>query len=65
MRQCENCINYNLYKMTVVDGDVTGTCKAFPNGIPSEIYNDKIKHNKPIKGDNGILYEKYVGVERY
>ena len=32
-------------------------CKAFPSGIPSDIFTNKVKHTKPYKGDNGIMFE--------
>lgn len=32
-------------------------CKAFPEGVPSEIQSTKIQHNKPYPGDNGIMFE--------
>jgi|TARA_R100000084_G_C4523874_1_gene88045 hypothetical protein len=33
-------------------------CKAFPKGIPFMIVSGGIQHTKPIKGDNGIIYEQ-------
>ena len=33
-------------------------CKAFPEGIPSDVFWSKITHDKPIEGDHNILYEK-------
>jgi hypothetical protein len=33
-------------------------CDAFPNGIPDEIAYGDNKHLTPVKGDNGITYEK-------
>jgi len=33
------------------------SCKAFPERIPSKIYNGDVSHDKPFKGDNGIQYE--------
>jgi len=35
----------------------TMSCMAFPNGIPSEIQEVKVIHNKPYPSDNGIRYE--------
>ena len=32
-------------------------CEAFPNKIPDELYYGDVSHNKPYKGDNGILFE--------
>jgi len=40
------------------------TCKAFPEGIPDEIWLGKNKHTKPYKGDNGIQFEPIKGTEK-
>ncbi|MFI4910352.1 MAG: hypothetical protein ACIAQZ_01655 [Sedimentisphaeraceae bacterium JB056] len=32
-------------------------CKAFPEGIPPEIFWTHIDHIKPIEGDHGIQFE--------
>ena len=33
-------------------------CKAFPDGIPDEIWLGKNKHKSPYKRDNGIQFER-------
>jgi hypothetical protein len=33
-------------------------CKAFPQRIPDQIIESKVKHNKPYNGDNGIHFEE-------
>jgi hypothetical protein len=49
---CSHCKNYNVE-------DVEGhTCKAFPNGIPPEIWLGKNPHTHPFKGDNGVQFER-------
>ena len=45
--QCSKCANYITQKK----------CFAFPYGIPNDIWFDKIKHDKPMEGDKGIIYE--------
>ena len=37
------------------------TCKAFPKGIPKEIYFEYFDHTKPFKGDKGIQFERKDG----
>ncbi|MEI6652563.1 MAG: hypothetical protein WCL42_08305 [Chlorobiaceae bacterium] len=32
-------------------------CKAFPDGIPANIWIGKNDHTKPYSGDNGIQFE--------
>jgi hypothetical protein len=32
-------------------------CKAFPDGIPDEIWRGDNDHKKPYPGDHGIQYE--------
>jgi len=34
-------------------------CKAFPDGIPMEIWLGENKHNRPFSGDNGIRFERW------
>jgi hypothetical protein len=45
---CMECSNYNTGK----------SCRAFPDGIPREIWLGKNNHTKPYKGDHGIRFEK-------
>ena len=35
-----------------------GKCKAFPDGIPTEIWEGKNKHTEPYGGDHGLQFEK-------
>ncbi len=37
-----------------------GKCKAFPGGIPAEIWEGRNKHTEPYEGDHGIQFEKRV-----
>jgi hypothetical protein len=32
-------------------------CKAFPDGIPMEIWMGENDHKQPYKGDHGIMFE--------
>lgn len=34
------------------------TCKAFPQGIPEDIYWEGEPHRAPRNGDNGIVFEQ-------
>lgn len=48
--QCISCIHFNI----------GWSCKAFPEGIPEEIYSGQFDHSKPYKkdgqDDNGVRY---------
>lgn len=33
------------------------TCKAYPDGIPSGVYTNRLGHFRPMRGDNGIVFE--------
>lgn len=33
-------------------------CKAFPNGIPDELYFNEVSHESPYEGDNGIIFKE-------
>jgi uncharacterized protein with gpF-like domain len=46
-RQCSLCTHRTAF---------TAKCKAFPDGIPSEILTGRADHRKPVKGDHGIQF---------
>jgi hypothetical protein len=53
------CIHYKGIKQSDrTESTEKPYCKAFPDGIPSEIAYGDNKHLKPYPGDNGIQYEK-------
>jgi hypothetical protein len=35
-----------------------GKCKAFPDGIPNEVWDSTLDHRKPINGDKSIQFEQ-------
>ena len=47
---CVDCIHLNR-------PDGRPKCKAFPDGIPDEIIQGRVEHNKPYPGDHGIMFE--------
>lgn len=53
--QCLDCKNF-------IEKTENGTfiCKAFPNGIPEDVFWNKIYHTENIDGDNGFKYEDIV-----
>jgi hypothetical protein len=50
--QCWNCKHYQR-----VNKEGKFVCDAFPEGIPDNIFNNKISHLSHYEGDNGIHYE--------
>lgn len=56
--QCVSCKHYS--------GQVAGTerqgCEAFPQGIPKDVWENKIMHNDQINGDGGIVFERRAPV---
>lgn len=44
-----------MFCKNIVDPDER-TCKAFPHGIPSDIWYGKSHHTEPYPGDNGIQF---------
>lgn len=53
MPQSEQCLLCAHYRMG------TGSCDAFPDGIPEEIFTGLVDHAKPYPGDHGIQFEAY------
>lgn len=45
---CSDCKHLNT------DGT---SCKAFPDGIPTEVLLGKFVHRKPYAGDHGVQFE--------
>lgn len=53
VRQCFICQH-------LIDGTA---CKAFPNGIPTEVLDGDFDHLEPIEGDNGIQFLADPGMQ--
>lgn len=49
---CSRCQHLNLDPSAT-----TPACKAFPNGIPNEIWSGKNDHTKPYPNDKGIRFK--------
>lgn len=49
--QCMDCKNFIEKK------DDVFRCKAYPEGIPMDIFWNKISHEQNIEGDRGYRYE--------
>ena len=47
-KTCRVCAHLDLF---------ADTCKAFPQGIPEEIWRTRGGHRESYPGDNGILFE--------
>jgi len=64
---CDDCKHLNR-KALKEDPFSWGTCKAFPEGIPSSIWAPLVippaatahgdQHREPIEGDHGIQWEQ-------
>lgn len=59
---CATCIHFNHANLAA------NTCRAFPLGIPPDIFTGRNDHRKPYEGDHGIRYspveERAVGPSR-
>jgi hypothetical protein len=53
-RICTLCNHFNR------ESPIRRRCKAFPEGIPLEIWKGENDHTQPFDDDNGILYKKYI-----
>ena len=54
---CISCKHYHYARNRNRMPD-TRTCKAFPDGIPKQVYYMEHDHRQPFKGDRGIVYEE-------
>lgn len=54
MNSCSMCKHLN----TDTGYEPPFICKAFPGGIPDEIWEGKNDHRKQLEGDHGIQFEK-------
>jgi hypothetical protein len=52
MKSCWSCKHLRGRK---VDRTI---CEAFPDGIPFPILAGQVAHDKPFKGDRGIVWER-------
>lgn len=48
--QCNKCAHFQPEQEGLI-------CKAFPKGIPMDIFMGKVDHTKPVNGDNGITFK--------
>ncbi|MGN0469609.1 MAG: hypothetical protein ACI4GV_01680 [Acutalibacteraceae bacterium] len=49
--QCYSCVHCN-------DDYLSHKCSDYPDGIPPEIWLSEVKHDKPYKQQNNIIYKK-------
>ena len=47
-----------IFHLSVIIANMTHICKAYPNGIPPEVWTGKVTHDNPYKQDNNIVYKK-------
>ncbi len=52
LNSCISCVYFNYEDRT------SNSCKAFPKGIPNEIFLGKNDHKDKFAGDGGIVYKK-------
>ena len=57
--QCTRCAH--LIRMPAEEVGFDRRCRAFPEGIPEELYTSSADHTKPYPGDGGFRFEEYTG----
>lgn len=50
--QCLDCKHFDF------NNKEKNTCSAFPQGIPEDIFWNRIMHTENLSNDNGIKFEK-------
>jgi hypothetical protein len=53
--QCPCC---NHWQSESEKSRFTGTCAAFPDGIPDNVFANKFNHRTEYPSDNGIRFEQ-------
>lgn len=54
---CQLCSRIDFDGVAEINGITTGTCAAFPEGIPLRIFSEGFDHRKPFKGDGGVRFD--------
>lgn len=57
---CFSCVHLGE-QIGMAAGSAVYACKAFPNGIPTEVLTSKEPHLRPRPGDRGIIYSPRPG----
>ena len=60
MTSCLSCKHLRTRKSNMGNNIPSGTCDAFPDGIPLDIQFGSTVHDVPYNRDNGIVYERKV-----
>ncbi len=55
--RCGICRHFRGWKSRKGWANGIEYCDAFPDGIPDDIWEEKISHDKPYSGDNGVIFE--------
>lgn len=54
---CQLCSRIDFDGVAEINGITTGTCTAFPEGIPLRIFSEGFDHRKPFRGDGGVRFD--------
>ncbi len=52
------CAYCRHYRPGDPDDEKAATCAAFPDGIPTPIWNVGVDHQRPYPGDGGLQFEQ-------
>ena len=59
LRRPETMTDEEFAQFQQIEEDDGAICKAFPEGIPEEIFEGPVSHKTPYPGDHGIQWEEW------
>lgn len=59
------CLSCRHLTAELADDGYRGRCAAYPDGIPAAIWEGRIDHRRPYRGDGGTTFDLAPGARPY